>query len=152
MVNGVVKSDSLNLPFPSKRILMEKKSKAPIGSDRSVQELGDWLGQFSWVWVAMLSFAYPDVSLKSAKKKLEQFLQEHGNDGQFFWVMEMHKFTGEPHFHALLGRMEKEPPKWKHGIYEIEKYDPQKGARFYIAKFLTYPSIEWDFNLPKVGR
>ncbi len=71
-----------------------------------------------------------------------------------FVALELHKYRETPHLHALVANVEpvNRSNWWKvwyqtNGRARIEPYDPDRGAAWYITKYVGKESIEtgeWD--------
>lgn len=126
--------------------------------DRIVTECwGDFLG--SWLWDFFATFTIRGVikvngriidrrvTLLSAKRFAERYLQENDKDGscEYFMVVESDGFS-TPHIHILI-RGVKQLTKWKHGKEDVQPYNPNLGARYYIVKNITSKYVDYDFRL-----
>ena len=134
------------------------------------QAMGDWLSAYRWEWWATVTFR-ADFSLPSAMRAARNFFlmvedaAERPVGG--FWAIERHKYRGGddpaslvPHIHALVTNVtgvsrkavwEKCFKRW--GRTRIEPYDPNRGASWYIAKYVGKEALErgqWGIWRPQV--
>lgn len=145
--------------------------KAPMQMDYTTsielkQEWGDFLaGLANWDWFVTLTLRNPDnpqfplwtkPGWGTAKKAWRDFTSRARPAlGRLQWVMmfELQKWRGVPHIHALVAgsdcrRMEMVDWAWNRwGITRVLAYDPQRGARFYLCKYLTKDIADIDFSV-----
>lgn len=118
-----------------------------IDYKKTVDAYGKWLEPYPWSWYGHLTFAKDRIYTEAASRMFEQAIQDLGN-GNIIYVraIEWHRDRFCTHIHCLIGNS-KEKIVWKHGIYKMESYDPQKGARFYLAKFSMSDKADLDYKL-----
>lgn len=124
--------------------------------------MGQWLSTFAWDLFVTLT-----LKVYFTPKQLEwlfvNFLSKLNKDIAYFWAIERHRNRGVPHLHALIGnirdidqRLDLEIWAERYGRCQVENYNPQKGANFYVVKYISTPRlIAWDVSdslryLPKV--
>src|SRR5947209_6791548 len=77
---------------------------------------------------------------------------EHSAQGrvEYFWVMEG-LTHGRPHVHALLGgpshlTSDDVAAAWRCGCSRVRRYEPKRGAAFYVAKCVGRPETEFSLS------
>lgn len=126
---------------------------------RTIDAYGRWLEQHPWDTYNHLTFAYnsispegesrmidKSVSPEGAKRMFEEAIKELGERIIYFRAIEWFPQRVNVHIHCLIGNCQ-EKINWKHGIYKIEPYDPQQGARFYLAKLCLSDRADLDYKL-----
>ncbi len=126
-------------------------------------EMADWLNHFDWdIW--MTGTFLPDQSYRDTiktKKAFNRYIEfmskkydKHGIE--YFMAVERFKSGDFTHIHALLNGLDGLSYKqiggaWRHfyGRERIEKYNPKKGANFYLTKYITNELCDWDFRINK---
>ena len=122
------------------------------------QAWGTWIsGLADWQWFATLTLRPPDEEeqargytkrgWKYAHNAYDAFLRQVKPAlGSLVWfrALELQKWTGVPHIHALVGGLDNtryaEVASWywqKYGFCRVLDYDPQLGAGFYLCKYVT---------------
>lgn len=116
--------------------------------------LGEWLSKWRWDWWATFTFRR-EVSPEGAKKAFTSFLKYLPDSTYYFMAIEWHKQRFCVHIHALVGgvvgvRRLTCMDLWhqKYGIARIYAYDPKRGARQYLGKYLSKGHADWTFDLP----
>ncbi len=106
------------------------------------REIGDWLSKFHWQHFITFTFADP-VSDVCAERAVRSFHRRLGGSAYGFLGPERGHTSGLVHCHSLFGGLEvhgreaeqKEIwAKWNHGDIHHTKYDPRRGAAFYVSK------------------
>jgi hypothetical protein len=104
-----------------------------------------FLNQFNWDWFSTLTFGDPPKTY-TAQNKVSRWLdtlqrQEKRKVG-YYKAMEMTR-VGVPHFHLLMGNLDgvRRDKYWElwfsqNGRARIVPYDQDKGAAFYISKYV----------------
>ena len=100
---------------------------------------GDFLSRFKWDLYATPSFKWP-VSYHQARTSAHEFISHFGTQAYAVVAYETGPVGGRTHIHILLGGLVGEIAKthagrlWKRGDITIEKYDPRRGACWYLPK------------------
>jgi hypothetical protein len=112
----------------------------------------DWLNGWPWEWYVTLTFrGEPTVGqAMRAWGDLMAELRARGGDPRYFRGLEWQQ-RRVPHFHALVygvdfaaRRMDIVDWWWGHyGIARILAYDPNRGARHYVGKYLVKDAGGW---------
>ena len=136
------------------------------------QEMGNWLGELA-PWDAFATWTFDRIVTANgamfwAKRHL-QWIEKAAEQLVYGFVgAERGQSGGLIHLHALLGNVKhmhfycgKRFPRgmwgqkcclthaWPCGIALVRPYDPQLGAKHYVAKYITEDLAEWDlFGLP----
>ncbi len=129
-------------------------------SDRSgvqlVQAWGDFLAPWPWSWFTTHTFedrTHPEAAIKCWNRWIHQLNREifgvrytaRLQDG-VLWVRGLeYQKRGVIHFHALVGRVPDDVgrfdfmKRWEllAGYARIFPYDPVKGARYYLGKYVA---------------
>lgn len=155
---------------------MEYKVGGTSHTRQAITEMANLIKPYPWEWLLHLTFAYIDLSKRKRKRKCQQnrsaffqgdsrqaddtlkperakklfknFMRTVGRGVIYFMVVEWKPYEGAVHIHALIGETAK-PIRWKHGVRKIERYDPTRGARFYILKYFFTNHFDMAFRLPK---
>ena len=127
-----------------------------------LEQLGE---KYPWDWFGTFTFSDPSVSADGAHYWFRRYLAEaKGFTKPYaFRADEYGGRTGRLHLHALVGNVahllpfcgERLPPKkwgvnccwlhrWPCGHARILPYDPSRGARFYVAKYVTKKLGDWE--------
>lgn len=123
----------------------------------NVQGYGEWLNSIDWGYFCTLTTHYPQ-SVASARRmmnKLHGLLSENKNNPLIFWVAEPFDSLYGYHVHALIKVDSKNGFKaikkcWRivsksnRNYTVIQKYIRDKGANFYVAKYLSRNSTDYD--------
>ena len=129
-------------------------------------ELGNRKG--GWDWFATLTFRDPPVKEQNrgwtkigmaySKRACDAFLNKVGDmrgmrDEHWMRAREFQKDRGVPHYHLLIGGVDNvrrdEAWEWwfkRYGFARILPYEAEKGARFYLCKYITKPMGEFEFS------
>lgn len=121
--------------------------------------VGEWLGGEKWDAWCTLTFRAGNYSSDAATRafaNLRDWLISQGAPHLSYFVgHEVGGAGGRLHLHGLLGGL---PPvdsrrgvwKWWHKRYgraQVLPYDPEKGAAYYVSKYVSKGLAEWDFDL-----
>lgn len=125
----------------------------------NVNNYGEWLNSFEWDYYCTLTTDYP-MSLPAARRAMNRFhnfLQENYNQASVFWVAEPFDSRVSYHTHALvkIANSQKNGFKAIRKAWEvtsksqrnytlIQSYVKSKGANFYVAKYLSRNSTDYD--------
>ena len=131
---------------------------------RSRVALGEFLSRPQWEWYTTHTFRAEYVSPKEADRHWQAWLntlcQASRNKGLerpfYFRVTELQN-RGTLHFHSLIGsvgniRRLLFKDFWElNGYARVEAYDPDRGANFYVGKYLTKTEgdIRFSHNLTR---
>lgn len=121
-----------------------------------VEAWGDFLGGFPWDWFCTLTFRDPVPSF-TAHRRFAFFMrdveQAAGLPIAWFRADEYGPLGGRLHLHALVsnvGHLRRLTwmDRWdaRNGYARILKFDPEKGAAYYCAKYVTKQFGEWDLS------
>lgn len=131
---------------------------------RQLQDtFGNWLSQYPWNFWATLTFRFKVEKTLNAKRYFHRWLSQvskkYGVRPSYFFAVEFFASGESNHIHSLLylphnDLFHKNPyiePAWRmwferYGRARIEVYDPGKGARYYLAKYITKDIHDWDFE------
>ena len=139
--------------------------------------LGDWLSEYEWDWFVTQTFreeiSFPAAARIARRQLLTLESLVKGPLGAFI-ALERHKYRGGedpaslcPHIHILLrGVREAEDfglrrrSIWrmfyeKYGRMRIEPYDPDRGATYYLGKYVAKEiseTGEWDVWRPEAWK
>ena len=107
---------------------------------------GQFLSGFHWQFFATATFARP-VCLAASSSAAAEWIESFGSDAYAFVAHERGTAGDRVHCHALLGgifshRSEIDRltahtrlrERWTHGDLQVQKYDPRRGAAFYLSK------------------
>lgn len=136
---------------------------------RAKKEFGGWLSLPPWDWYTTHTFKAEYVSPKEADrywyawfngarvsaKALGYTPSIYGATAPFYFRVAEYQDRGTLHFHSLIGgvgdiRRLLFKDLWElHGFARVEKYDPGRGANFYVGKYLTKAAgdIRFSHNL-----
>jgi len=136
-----------------------KSSEQPYADAKKLLEAwGSWVsGLADWQWFATLTLrppgeaeqkqGYTKRGWKYANNACDAFfrhLQPALGSLVWFRAMELQKWTGVPHIHALVGGLDDtryaEVASWywqKYGFCRVLEYEPTLGAGFYLCKYVT---------------
>lgn len=154
-----------------RQLRLEKGVMNKAEYDEIKQAWGTWLSDLSeWDWFVTLTFRDPEgqgewtkPGWATAKKAWREFTEAAQPAlGELEWVrmFEMQKWRGVPHIHALVGKCDEtvrrmELVDWAYerfGITRVEKYDSNKGASFYLCKYVTKSLADIDFSESLIRR
>ena len=88
---------------------------------------------------------------------------KYNDNFKIFWVAEPASYKNDYHVHALIKIDESElqikdsltqawhavsPPSGyrQHNLLDVQKYEPSKGGRYYIAKHIQKDNIDYDIG------
>lgn len=119
----------------------------------SFQDYGRWLDSFpnSWCYWFTGTFEFK-CSINSARRAVQRYLKKTGVS-LAFWVSDCPKWRESSHIHGLM-QFEGNAPSanslfkdWlgTYGRAHVDKFDPEKGAAFYLSKHIESPRADWDF-------
>lgn len=120
---------------------------------------GEWISTPVWQWFVSLTFARWDTSKWQAEELWQAWLNSllltckaRGYPRPFYFrVTELQK-RGTVHYHVLLGgvgeiRRLLFKDLWElHGFARVLKYEPGKGANYYVGKYLSKTDCEMRFS------
>lgn len=129
--------------------------------------LEDLHQKYPWDWFGTFTFARKAISPEGACYWFRRYLEEAGRVGiakpYAFRADEYGPATGRFHLHALIGNVSHltmycqqrllarewgRPCCWLHrwpcGYARIFPYDPSRGARHYLSKYVTKDLANWD--------
>ena len=129
-------------------------------NQRIIDEMGRWLSGYKWDCFATLTFdpLNPLKDTISAKKRFRQWinheLRKDGRVVQFALGVERFRMSDFLHLHALINgvgdfKFSEMGMAWRKrnvGYTTIRKYDPEKGASWYVSKYTTGGNCDWDFD------
>jgi hypothetical protein len=126
-------------------------------------QLAGWVNKFEWQ-IFMTGTFRPDQSYRDtikAKRAFRRYLDDlvklyRKHNIEYFMVVERFAHGEFTHIHALLNGLDGltyreigEPWFKRHGIVQIEGYDPTKGANYYLTKYVTKELCDWDLNIDR---
>lgn len=99
---------------------------------QSVQnKWGEFLNTYPWDVVAHFSFASKfTFTVDSATHAFQNYLLKYPGCYSYFSIED----KPAPHVHALIGRVGRLDIPWGLGKYQIDIFDPSKGAAWYVSK------------------
>ncbi len=120
-------------------------------------EFGAWLSLPPWDWYTTHTFKADYVSQKQSDKAWYSWFNGvrasakakgytpslYGDKAPFYFRVVEYQSRGTLHFHSLIGgvgdiRRLLHKDMWEQeGFARVEKYDPGRGANFYVGKYLT---------------
>jgi hypothetical protein len=125
--------------------------------------LADWVNQFDWqIWFT--GTFKPDKSYRDtikAKRAYERWIRtinkQYGlYNIEYFLAVERFKFGDFIHCHSLINglggltyRMIGESWRALYGREKVEGYEKDKGANFYLTKYVTKDLCDWDLHIDK---
>ena len=131
-------------------------------------QMGEFLSRFHWDWFVTITFRDEPTDYGAWRRtyawlrSLEKSARRHVGA---YIVIEYHRWRAGrnymvPHSHLLVTGVAglKRTVVWKrtfdrYGRTRILPYDPQKGASYYVAKYVAkevFERGEWDFWRPEV--
>jgi hypothetical protein len=136
---------------------------------RAQTAFGEWLSLPAWDWYTTHTFKADYVSPKQADKAWYSWFNSlrlaarvggfspalFGPAAPFYFRVAEYQDRGTLHYHALIGgvgdiRRLSFKDLWElYGFARVEKYDPGRGANFYVGKYLTKDQgdIRFSHNL-----
>ena len=144
--------DRPNRPLPS-RFLSDHEAAYDQLTYDARHELGKWLGRFSWDHFATFTFTYQpaqETALQHLKRLIRRLEQRAQGPVKWFYVLEVGG-AGVRHLHVLLEgtRMltgEAVRQAWSWGRKHVSRYDPRRGATYYVTKHVGSEVIEYDID------
>jgi len=129
--------------------------------------LNGWVSLLETIeWTSFCTFTtYYRLSQKNARIKMETMTEhlrrKHGKEVQIFWVAEPFASKNNFHIHALIKTPGKvcntkqaiteawhtiSPPAGfgKPNLLTVEKFEPSRGARAYVAKHIQKDNVDYD--------
>ena len=123
--------------------------------------------RYPWDWFATLTFAREGITPAGAQYWFRRYLDDAGRAGASvpyaFRADEYGPLYGRYHLHALVGNVSHlqiycggrlprgewgKPCCWLHrwpcGHARIYAYDPQRGAQYYLSKYLVKTLANWE--------
>ncbi len=103
------------------------------------QEIGKLLSGFYWDFFSTVTFHDP-VSFVFADRAVDRFVRSLDDTAYAFHGLERGRVGEHVHTHLLLGGIKPHRSrnviwkKWLHGDVRYEKYDPSRGATWYVTK------------------
>jgi len=131
---------------------------------RARNEFGRWLSLPPWEWYVTQTFRANYVSPKEADRHWQAWLNSlvvtckaRGLARPFYFRVTEYQDRGTLHYHSLIGGVGETrrllfKDFWElHGYARVTKYEPGRGANFYVGKYLTKDDgdIRFSHNLPK---
>lgn len=127
--------------------------------------LSDWLNTYPWEWFMTATFNgrfSPAAGRRAIQRFFKRLEKRFERSIPRFWVQEYSMYGEGPHYHALVGNVNKAADghsaeiAWKiwtsgkgHGRMETQKYDARKGAGFYMGKYVIKDRCDkgdWDID------
>ncbi len=119
---------------------------------------GNWLGEYRWDCWATLTFGMYNPSPVSALRSFDRWLSNSALwlsycDVFYFVATEEGRTNSRNHLHALIGSCSGKTAnrnglwfEWfrRHGRARILPYAKDRGASFYIAKYVSKEFGEWE--------
>jgi hypothetical protein len=138
----------------------EVKGSKAQAKQRIIDAMGKWLSGYKWDYFVTLTFdpLNPLKDTISAKKRFRQWinheLRKDGRVVQYALGVERFRMSDFLHLHALINgvgdmKFSDLGQAWRRrnvGYNTIKKYDPEKGASWYVAKYVTSGNCDWDFD------
>jgi len=127
------------------------------------EEMTSWVDQFDWkIWMTGTfkpEFSYRDTI--KTKRAFQKFIMDlrinyKKNEIEYFMVVERFKHGDFTHIHALLNGLDgltynQISDAWRNrfGICQVEGFIKNKGADFYLTKYLLKEVCDWDIYINK---
>ena len=128
------------------------------------ESLAGWMNQFDWqVWFT--GTFKPDKSYRDTiktKKAFERFIGDlnhnyHKEHIEYFMAVERFKHGDFTHVHALMNGLDgltypQIGEAWRdcgNGREKVEGYIKDKGANFYLTKYVCKSICDWDLHVDK---
>lgn len=124
--------------------------------------MSEYLSMYPWGYFLTQTFRNQTKSVKVAKQNFYYFLHEVRRQGKaksasFMLAVEYHK-SGFLHNHALIESIEGVdcPMMWRiskemYGRASVYEYEPEKGANYYITKYMLKSYMDYELYLRKKG-
>lgn len=119
---------------------------------------GNWL-HYQWEWEWFVSLTFRDDHVGTGRANVlwrmwhKQLVKETGKDVQYVRVTEFQRYRGIPHYHALILNVKHvRRLTWKDrwdtlaGYARILRFDPKKGAAYYLCKYIVKDMGEVVFS------
>ena len=125
--------------------------------------LAEWVDQFDWQFWFTGTFK-PDQSYRDTiktKRAFNRFIDKIGKEYdkhniEYFLAVERFKSGDFTHCHALINgldglRYKQIGETWRglFGREKVEGYQKDKGANFYLTKYVTKELCDWDLKIDK---
>jgi hypothetical protein len=125
--------------------------------------LAGWVDQFDWQFWFTGTFL-PDKSYRDTiktKRAYERFVSKIGKDYnlhniEYFLAVERFKHGDFTHCHSLINGLDgltyrQIGEAWRslYGREKVEGYVKDKGANFYLTKYVTKELCDWDLKVDK---
>ncbi len=120
---------------------------------------GEFLSRPQWEWYVSHTFKGDFMSPKLGDKhyyawmrSLEMACKARGMPRPFYFRVTELQQRGVIHYHSLIGGVGDVPRLlfkdfWElHGFARVEKYEPDRGANFYVGKYLTKADSDIRFS------
>lgn len=126
-------------------------------------QMAAWVDQFDWQFWFTGTFL-PDQSYRDTIKTKRAFGRFAGdlrknykkNEIEYFLAVERFKHGEFTHVHALLNGLDGlsyrqigEAWRDRYGREQVETYQKDKGANFYLTKYITKDFCDWDLHIIK---
>jgi hypothetical protein len=124
-------------------------------------DMSEWINKFQWQMWFTGTFkeerSYRDTI--KTKKAFMRFIGDlgekyHKSEIEFWLAVERFKCGDFTHVHALLNGLDGltyrqigEVWRSRFGRESVEGYDPQKGANYYLTKYVVKEVCDWDFKI-----
>lgn len=127
--------------------------------DPVARAMGEWLSQWQWDAWCTLTFRdgnfSPDAADRAFAKLAQTLRVESAPTLSYFVGHELGGHTGRLHLHCLLGGLPYGDSrrgiwKWWHHRYgraQVLPFDADRGAAFYVSKYVTKGLAHWDLEL-----
>lgn len=120
------------------------------------QTWGDWLSDWDWEWYCTLTFR-DNVGIRRANSLWQmwykQLITATRKDVQYVRFTEWQRNRGVPHYHVLMLNLKHVRrltwlDRWVDlaGWARIHKYNSNKGAAYYLSKYITKETGEVRFS------
>jgi len=139
--------------MPQREWRSELRDSATVATKAAQTEFGAMLGQVPWDWFTTHTFKAEYVSRKAGDRSWYTWFDVVRNyagadPGAYYFRVEEYQGRGTLHYHALVGgvaglRRLTFKDWWEmDGFarvlpYDVEKYDPGRGANYYVGKYLA---------------
>ena len=121
----------------------------------NVEDWTPFLQEKEWTQFATFTTAKP-ITLKSARRLMEKVATRVLKANEYmFWAAERFDLGREGyHMHALINTRHsaKQIEDWykeHYGRCDVSRYNPERGAAHYCAKYMTKHVFDYDFLLGK---
>lgn len=125
--------------------------------------LAEWVQQFGWQFFFTGTFK-PDRSYRDTiktKRAVERWIFSLGklydkHNIEYFLAVERFKHGDFTHIHMLINGLDgltfsQIGESWRilYGREKVEEYDQERGANFYLTKYVTKELCDWDLKIDK---